>query len=182
VRVLPQKGIEIHLQKRFVRNREYDPLNHLKWETIGESLSKKRRESFLGAASREIQEELGLGKNFKRFRIIGSDGKRSFTTIPGSRVEWIPNPICSINQLQGAQQWEGIGFVAVIPPDIDPKQDKEGETAGHRWLSPDKLLKDLIQHPGNYMSLHYPVILQACDMIVYNSSFRQKILNVQFKQ
>lgn len=164
-------GILVHTQTRRVINKSYDSLYDGTQETCGESL--KDWEGIGAAAVRGCREELGLPD--LQPKIIGLEGQVFSTRPDQDQILWIPQPFCFIQQLQGPQPWFGLGCIAVVPPDCEPQQDAEGETAGHKWWKPEELNERLKNNPSEFMGLHYPVLRQVCEYYIRQEDIKWQV-------
>lgn len=175
VRFHPEHGWQVHTQKRHVINKDYDPLYDNTFETCGETA--KEGESIIETALRGCFEELGATKEeSEKFELIDPEIGDFFTgefyttgkKDPDGNQDEILGfaPIYFVQQLSAPQPWIGPVFIVQVPPDFEPRQDKEGETAGHQWWNPTELY-DLIQSaPEKFMGLHLPAIKKVCEQIM----------------
>ena len=151
-----QFGWQVHTQTRNVVNKTYDPLYHGTEESVGETV--KDWENIVNAAVRGLREELGA-PDIRIMNIIGANESVISSTRPEDSILEITQPYCFVQQLRGPQPWAGLGFVVVVPDDIEFQLDKESEVSDHTWWMLLELLEELRSNPSAFMRARFRVFL-----------------------
>eukprot|EP01048_Picozoa_sp_COSAG05_P020732 COSAG05_NODE_3607_length_1963_cov_2.597639_2_plen_237_part_00 len=153
---------QVRTQRRMIINKKYDPLYDGTHETIGETV--KKGESIVSAVVRGVAEELGFRGG--GLRIVGAEGNAVSTTHTVDPVLSIESPYCFVQQLGPPQPWTGLGFVALLPPNVTLEGDGEGEVGEGTWWEPAELLHEMQSNKPKFMGFHYPVLKKVSQDLV----------------
>ncbi len=165
--------LEVLLQQRLVKNKEYDPLYHRTAEIVGETLEVNDngwpKETLLEAAIRGVREECGK-PDFKPLAVYGAGMQKMIaeTHWTGRGDEYFAcEPFCFIQSMGPPQPWLGPVFVFEVEPTFEPDHTQsDGEAGCAGWWLPEILAETIHQTPKQFMGLHVPALKKFADMVV----------------